>query len=293
MSSKKNNKNNKNNKKKKNKIKKVLDGVDLKVETVKKNDANKNIQKDKLKNEIKNTKEEIHEIKNNDINDKIQSIISIMFTVVIFLLILVLIFVLYNKYLKKDNIDKDKICSEYIKKDYNIDTNKVLEYIKDNRYIIYNIEDFDNDNINTKAINDFSKFIIWNSDTEYSICDDHEYCLDTKKEMDYDGLKDNLKNYFNLDTFNLIFDYDFNDNDTTRLFINDNKVVLTFKGMEYETFKHDIVDTRIDENTIYIIFALSRRINDNDFTYVGYKNLVLKNNDDKFIIQSIKTTITK
>ena len=275
--------------------KKVLDGVDLKVEAVKDFDeAIKNIRKDILEDEIRNGKENKENIKSNDINDKIQSIVSILFTIVIFLLILVLIFVLYNKFLKKEEkIDKEKVCSEYIKKNYHIDNTKILDFIKENRFIIYNIEEFDNSNIDSKAINDFSKFIIWNSDSEYSICSDHEYCLDTKKEMDYDTLKENLKYYFNLESFNLIFDYDFKSDDTTRLFINNDKVILTFKSMQYETFKHDIVDTRIDEDNIYIIFAISRKISDDNYVYTGYKNLELKYTKDKFIIKNIKTTITQ
>jgi len=276
------NKSNKNNKKKK--VKKQVDKDNLKIEKV--NNINKKVSKEKINN--KNNSLNI----TNDINDKIQSIVSILFTIVIFALILVLIFVLYNKFLKNENnYDKNKICSEYIKKDYNINKSDILEYIKDNRYIIYNIEEFNSKNIDKNTINNFSKYIIWNSEEEYSLCDNHEYCLDTKKEMDYNSLKEKLLYYFNLKSLNLVFDYNFNNDDTTRLYINNDKVILTFKNMLYETYKHDIVDLRIDENNIYIIFALSRKINDSNYVYTGYKNLILEYDNNKFIIKSIKTTI--
>ena len=266
--------------KKKNNNKKILDGVD-----VKKN-INENIKEDEIINNIKDNKI-------NDLNDKIQSIVSILFTIVIFLLILVLIFVLYNKFLKKNNIDKEKVCSEYIEKNYNINKEDIINYIIENRHIIYNIMEFDNKNIDRNTINDFSRFIIWNSDSEYTRCDNHEYCLDTKKEIEYDILKNNLIKYFNLDSLNLVFDYNFNENDATRLFIDDNKVVLTFKNMEYITLKHDIVDIRIKEKNIYIIFALSNKIDDNIYNYVGYKNLELEYNNSSFIIKNIKTNINE
>ena len=260
--------------------KKVLNGINLN----KKNKLEKSNYDTNMKNNY---------ISNNNINDKIQSIVSILFTIVIFILILFLIFVIYNKFLKKkEEINKSEICKEYIKKDYNIKQDDINNYIRDNRYILYNINEFDNSNISKDTINEFSRYIIWNSDSEYSICNEYDYCLDTKKEMDYNTLKEKLLYYFNLESLNLIFDYsNFNENDVTRLFIESDKVILTFKGMEYITLKHDIVDTRIDEDRIYIIFSLSKKINDNIFSYTGYKNLELQYKDNNFIIKSIKTHI--
>ena len=77
-------------KKKKNKNKKVLNGIDLvnskeKLE-IKKIDEKENIIS-KSDNDIK---------KDSSINDKIQSFISILFTVIIFLALILLIIVLYN-----------------------------------------------------------------------------------------------------------------------------------------------------------------------------------------------------
>jgi len=275
--------------------KKRLDGIDVETkEEVKDFDkVIKDIRDDIVEEEMKLGKNET--IKNDtpsDINDKIQSFISILFTIVIFMLILILIFVLYNKFLNdEEEINKEEVCQEYIKKDYNIKNDDVIGYIIDNRFIIYNVNSFDNSKIDTETINNFSRFIIWNSDSEYSVCDTNEYCLDTKKEIDYNTLKSELENYFNLDSLNLVFDYNFTDNDTTRLFLNDDKVILTFKNMEYETLKHDIVDIRVDEENIYIIFALSKRIDETNFSYVGSKKLNLLYQDSKFIIKSIETNI--
>lgn len=272
--------------------KKILDGVDLinNKENVK--DFDKvitEIRKDIIDEELLKGKNESKE--NIDINSKIQSVISIMFTFVIFVLILVLIFVLYNNYLKKNkDYDVEKICQDYIKEDYNIKDDDIINYIKNNRHIIYNISEFDINNIDNDTINEFSKYIIWNSDSEYSICSESEYCLDTKKEINYDELKEELINYFDLDSLNLIFDYNFIDSDITRLFIDNDKVILTFKGMEYETFKHDIVDINIDSDNIDIIFALSKRKND-DYIYIGSKRVGLKYKNSKFYIKSIKSNI--
>ena len=252
----------------------------------------KKIRQDIVDSEIENGKKNETIEKSNNINDKIQSFISVLFTVVIFLLILILIFVLYNKFLKKEpEINKEEVCSEYIKKDYNINLDTVREFIINNRYIIYNIQEFDNSKIDTDTINNFSKYIIWNNDSEYSYCDNNEYCLDTKKEIDYNTLKKELLAFFNLDSLNLVFDYNFTDDDTTRLFLDNDKVILTFKNMEYETFKHNIVDIRVDEDNIYIIFAMSKRIDENNFSYIGSKRLNLIYKDNNFIIKKIETNI--
>ena len=304
--------------------KKILDDFDSKKINTKQNEVQKDfdavlkeIKKDIIEEEFNSGKEKEKKINNidntnrdknieklpemvidnsqkiNDINNKIQSVVSVLFTIVIFILIVLLIIILYDKYLKKEkDVNLDEICNSYIKTNIEVSNEEIFNYIKENRHIIYNIEDYSDSNINNKTINEFSKFIIWNNDTEYTICDDSEYCLDTKKEMEYELLKEELEKYFDIDTLNLIVDYDFNNNDTTRLYLNNEKVVLTFKNMEYSTFKHDIVDIRIDENKVYVIFALSKMIdNSNNYAYTGYKNLELEYSDNKFIIKNIKINL--
>ena len=50
---------------------------------------------------------------------------------------------------------------------------------------------------------------------------------------------------------------------------------------------YDIVDISIDENEINIIFALSKRIDENNFSYIGSKRLKLLYNKNSFTIESI------
>jgi len=247
----------------------------------KRNYSKKNIELVKKNNKIKR------------INDRIQSVTSIIYTIIIIVLFIFLIFVIYQKFFKpKEEINKEEVCSDFIKKDYHIDDNSIIEFIKNNRHIIYNIDKFDRDNINKDTINLFSKFIIWNSDSEYQLCDNEEFCLDTKKEIEYDELKEKLQNYFTVDYLNLIFNYNFKEDDTTRLYLKDNKVILTFKNMQYETYKHDIVDISIDEENIDIIFALSKKNND-IYEYIGSKRVRLIYSDDNYIIDNITSKYIK
>ena len=232
-------------------------------------------------------------VKKETTNDKIQSVVSILFTVIIIILLIILVFVLYNRYFKKqDKINVEEVCSDYIKKDYNISEESIINYIKDNRHIIYNIDLYDSNNIEHDIINLFSKYIIWNSDSEYQECLNEEYCLDTKKEMEFNDLTNELLKYFNLDYLNVTFDYNFTDSDTTRLYIKENKVILTFKNMQYETLKHDIIDINIDSNKVNIIFALSKKI-DNNYIYIGSKRISLEYNDitNDFNLKNIITKL--
>ena len=305
---------------KKTKKKRVLDGVELNKkknvsETKDFDTLIKEIRKDIIEDELKEGKKITNKEKNNkqlnkenktkkehvkkkgtneenNIHDTIQSIISILFTIVIFILILVLIIILYNKYLKKDkDIDLDNLCSSYIKKDLVLDQEDIINYVINSRHIIYNIDEYDSSNITNKTINEFSKFIIWDSESEYSYCDDSEYCLDTKKEINYNILKNELEYYLNIDNLNLAFDYNFEDSDITRLYKSEDKVVLTFKSMEYSTLKHDIVDIRIEENRIYIIFALSKKIDDINYAYTGSKKVELEYTNNNYILKMINTKL--
>ena len=284
--------------------KKILDGIDV-VKENNLNDENKNvnfddiiknIRKDIIEEELqkgKEIKEEKRKENTANINDKIQSFISILFTIIIFIAMILLIIVLYNNYIKKDNnneIDKEKICSEYIKKDYNIKEDEIISFVRNTRSILYNIEEFERDKITNQDLLNISKYIIWGSDQEYLECNNEENCLDTKKEFNYHELERLLKEYLNLEDINLIFYNEFMDDDKTRLYLNQDKVILTFKEMEIETYKHDIVDINIDENNIIVIYALSEKIN-NYYNYIGSKKVYLKYINNKFIIDKIKTNI--
>lgn len=281
-----------NNKKKINNHKKVLS--EYKVQTP--NDELKKIHEDIITDELIKGKELNKHIETNkvNINDTIQSTISIMFTIVIFILLMLLIFILYDKFLKNKNdnsCNKEQICQEYIKKDYKINEDDVKNYIINNRNIIYNINSFNLNKISNSDILEFSKYIVWNSESEYSYCLEDDVCLSTKKEMDYQELIKKLKYYFNIDNLNFEFDNNYTSEDIIRLYLKDDKVILTFKQMEFETFKHDIVDIRIDSNNIYIIFALAKRIDNSNFSYVGSKKVKLVYQDSKFFIDTISTNI--
>lgn len=281
-----------NNKKKITNHKKVLSEYNVQTP----NDELKKIHEDIITEELIKGKELNKHIETNkvNINDTIQSTISIMFTIVIFILLMLLIFILYDKFLKNKNdnsCNKEQICQEYIKKDYKINEDDVKNYIINNRNIIYNINSFNLNKISNSDILEFSKYIVWNSESEYSYCLEDDVCLSTKKEMDYQELIKKLKDYFNIDNLNFEFDNNYTSEDIIRLYLKDDKVILTFKQMEFETFKHDIVDIRIDSNNIYIIFALAKRIDDSNFSYVGSKKVKLVYQDSKFFIDTISTNI--
>ena len=107
--------------------------------------------------------------------------------------------------------------------------------------------------------------------------------------MDSKTLHKYMKTYLNKDV-SLIYDYKFTDNDITRIYLDNDKVILTFKNMEVESFKHNIIDIRNNQGNIEVIFALSKHIND-VYSYIGYKKLTLKYLDNRFIISKIESTI--
>lgn len=248
-------------KNKTNKPKKILNGIDL-------------VDEKKLK------------IKNN-INDNIQSFISILFTIIIFLALILLIITLYkNNFSNNNSCDKEKVCKEYIKKDYNINKEEVINFIKLNRGIFYNLNDFKN----TK--NDLNKFItyyIWSLDSEYLECDD-DFCLSTKKEILKEDLNKTINNYLGKETKTFEFSDNFKDEDEMRLYQTNDKVILTFKEFSYQSYKHDFIDVLVNEDSIRVILALSE-LKDNNYTYIGYKNIYLKYKDKRFIIDSIETKL--
>ena len=251
----------------------------------------RNLRQESVNLEFKNNKKEEVVIVDN-IHEKIQSFISILFTIIVFILLIFLIIVIYNNYLKPKNINKEEVCKEFIKKDYNIDKESINNYIKDNRYILYNLDSFDKNNITSIDILEFTKYIIWNSEIDYQLCDEDERCLVTKKEMDYDELIDKLKIFIDKDKINL--DYTKQDNQDIYLYQQDNKVILTFNEFNYETLKHEIVDILIDENYITIYFALSKNISNSDYyNYVGSKKVLLKYENNKFILEKIENNLNK
>ena len=273
-------------KKKKNKNKKVLNGIDLvnskeKLE-IKKIDEKENIIS-KSDNDIK---------KDSSINDKIQSFISILFTVIIFLALILLIIVLYNNYVKKEEVkfDVDKVCQDYIKKDYKIKEDDVVKFIKLNRGIFYSFDNLDVKNIKSEELTNFIVYYLLSLDTDYLECDqDDSRCLISKKEISYNELKEILKKYLNIDNFQVAYTYEFNDTDTIRLYQDGDKIVLSVGEIMLQTYKHDFVDVLIDEDNIRVIMALSKKIDDSNYSYLGYKTVNLKYFNNNFVINSIET----
>lgn len=272
------------------KSKKVLDGVDL-----------VNYQKDNIKEETKEDinlkKDKTQEESKLNLNEHIQTFISILFTIIIFIALILLIVVLYNNYLKKDEkieCDELEVCQNYIKKDYGIKEEEVSNFTKNLRGIIYNIEKFDNEKVTNTDLLNLATYFIWGSEGEYLLCDNtlDPNCLVTKKEMDFIELEKYFKKYLNSEEVKLEFNNNFQEDDETRIYQIDNKVILTFSEFEYETLKHDIIDIEIDEDEVKVIFALSKRIPNTElYSYVGYKNLELKYIDNRFVIKNIKTSL--
>ena len=190
-------------------------------------------------------------------------------------------------------INKKEVCEEYIKKDYKINKENVLTFIRNNRHIIYNINSFDRDNIHNEDILNMAKFIIWNNEGEYIRCseEDNEKCLVTKKEMYYSNIMSDLDNFLQMDDLSLTIPDDFDDK--IRLYEQDGKLVLTFSEFAYETYKHDVVDIIVDEDVINIYYALSERIPNSDYyNYVGNKIITLKYlNKDTFYLEKVVTNI--
>ena len=273
-------------KKKKNKNKKVLNGIDL-VNNKEELEIKKIYEKEniisKSDNDIK---------KDSSINDKIQSFISILFTIIIFLALILLIIVLYNNYLKKEEVkcDVNKVCQDYIKKDYKIKEDDVVKFIKLNRGIFYSFDNLDAKNIKSEELTNFIVYYLLSLDTDYLECDqDDSRCLISKKEISYNELKEILKKYLNIDNFQVAYTYEFNDTDTIRLYQDGDKIVLSVGEIMLQTYKHDFVDVLIDEDNIRVIMALSKKIDDSNYSYLGYKTINLKYFHNNFVINSIET----
>lgn len=270
--------------------KKILDGLDLVNYNEEKKD---NIKKPELKKD--NQKNNFEEKKFN-LNDHIQTFISILFSIVIFLALVMLIFVLYNNYIKKDNgnCSVEEVCKDLIKKDYNIKEDDVIAFLMNLRGVVYNIENFNKGKVDNNVYLNLATYLIWNMDTEYELCNNTEdlNCLVTKKEKNKNELIQDFYKYFNLKDINLIFYDDYNDNDEIRIYEKEDNVVLTFSEFEYQTLKHDLIDIRIAEDKINVLFALSEKIIDSeDYKYVGYKDIELKYIDNRFIIENIETSL--
>ncbi len=280
---------------KKGATKKVLNEFDNAKKNTTKKTSTKNNALTKKNNKTSKVKVEPVIIeKQNDFHEKLQSFISVLFTIVIFVLLIFLIFIIYNNYLKpKMKINKEEVCEEYIKKDYKINKDYVLNFIKNNRHIIYNINSFDRDNIRNEDILNMAKFIIWNTDGEYIRCseEDNEKCLVTKKEMFYSDVISNIDNFLEIDDLSIFVPDDLDDK--IRLYEQDGKIVLTFSEFEYETYKHDVVDIIVDEDTINIYYALSERIPNSDYyNYVGSKIVTLKYlSKDNFYLEKVVSNI--
>ena len=285
------------NKKKSNVVKKSTTKKSLNENNQKKNSPKtttkktKDNKKETVKTKpIKKTKKEV-EVKPS-FHEKLQSFISILFTIVIFILLIFLIFVIYNNYLKpKMKINKEEVCEEYIKKDYNIKKENVLNFINNKRHILYNINKFNRDDIKNEDILNMAKFIIWNQEGEYIRCEGEDKCLVTKKEMYYNDIITELDNFLQIDDLSLYIPDD--ENDKIRLYENEDKVVLTFSEFEYETLKHDVVDITVDEDIINIYYALSEKVPNTDYyNYVGSKKIIIKYlSSTEFYLESVETNI--
>ena len=75
-----------------------------------------------------------------------------------------------------------------------------------------------------------------------------------------------------------------------RLYQTNDKVILTFIEFSYQSYKHDFIDVLVNEDSIRVILALSE-LKENNYTYIGYKNIYLKYKDKRFIIDSIETKL--
>ena len=282
--------------------KKVLENYDNNLEINNQKTIEKNQIPDKLlkeiRNEIINTEfqkgksDSVSEIKTEiNIHERIQSFISILFTIIIFILLLFLILVIYNNYLKPEKeIDVEEVCKDYIKKDYNIKEESILNYIKEKRNIIYNLEHFDRDHLTNETLLTISKFIIWGNSSEYELCHEEENCLITKKEIAYEELMQEIKGFLQIE--NITFDLTMEQNDKIRLYQRDDKVVLTFSEFEFESLKHEVVDILVEEDIITVYFALSEKIPNTDYYhYVGSKKMILRYQENQYVLSKIETNI--
>lgn len=140
-----------------NKIKKIRED---------KNIEDKNVDVNEEKKEFEET--ENSSIPSNNINEQIQSFVSILFTVIIFAALVLLIVVLYNNYFKKEKeIDYNKVCSDFIEKDYGITGDMITNFVRNGRAIIYNYDNFEKSKLTNDDLIKFASYFIWSEDLEY------------------------------------------------------------------------------------------------------------------------------
>ena len=109
--------------------------------------------------------------------------------------------------------------------------------------------------------------------------------------MDFSDLKKKFKTYFNLSDLTLTYKDIYTSDDDIRLYQINDKVILTFNEFMYQTLRHDFVDIQIQEDEIKVIFALSSQIAENEYSYKGYKNIYLKYQNKKLVIEKIETVL--
>ncbi len=249
-------------------------------------ETNANNEEDKVKSDLNNS--------SKNINEQIQSFVSILFTIIIFVALVLLIIILYNNYFKKkEEINYEEVCADYIEKDYGITEEMITNFVRNGRAIIYNYNNFDKSKLTNEDLIKFASYLIWSEDLEYEVCDPNDKrCLVSKKEMDLNTLQANLRNYLDIKNLKIEYPTEYSDDDKTRLYEDGDKVILTFSEFEYQTLRHNIVATSIKEDKVIVTFALEKLIDDtNIYSYVGYKTLELKYHDKNFSIEKIETSL--
>ncbi len=227
----------------------------------------------------------------NDINDKILSVISIFFTIIIFIGLLLVIFVIYNNYFKSSTkCNVESVCKDYIRNP-EIKDDDITKFIKAERSIIYNIESFDINKLTDDDYLQLALYFIWGSNLEYLKCDNDERCLTTKIEMPLSDLETKFKTYLNIKNIPVNLN-DVSINNNIKIYQNDDKVILTFDEFKYQSLRHNIISINVTNNKISVLFALEKLIeNTNIYTYAGYKKLELEYKNDNFYITKIETSL--
>jgi len=273
-----------------------------------KNNTNNNIKNNPNYNSKKhNNNNNNHNNQNNNLNnnnsdksnkinvdEKIQSFISILFSVIIFIALILLILVLYNQFFKEEEeINKQELCQEFMPKDYGITNSEIKNYLLNLRGVIYNINNFDIKNYQNENLLELATYFIWSVEGEYLTCNKEidSHCLVSYKEMEFSDLKKKFKTYFNLPDLTLTYKDIYTSDDDIRLYQINDKIILTFNEFMYQTLRHDFVDIQIQEDEIKVIFALSSQIAENEYSYKGYKNIYLKYQNKKFVIEKIETVL--
>ena len=233
--------------------------------------------------------EPIKESKPKNLNDTIQSFTSILFTIIIFIALLLIIFVIYNNYLKpQDNLQD--ACKDIYEKDYGITSTMIDNYIINSRVMLYNVENYDKEKIDNQKLTEIATYLIWGSTDKLEMCsDDEKYCLTTKITMPYKTLLTYFKNYLNISDVDLTIEQEYLEGDTIRLYKDNSNIVLTFSEFEFETLRHNLAYQKIDGDKVTLVFALEAKNNDT-YRYVGSKVVDLKLINKNLTLESIKTT---